>query len=68
MNGRHDRRLAKLELDLRPAATLFYVWRDRPRETARQAIARRFPAGVPADARLVICSWQAAGERENPIA
>ena len=73
MNASHDRRLtrleqAKQEREGRPAARIFYVWRNRPAETAEAAIARTFPDGLPTDARLVICSWQVAGERENPIA
>jgi hypothetical protein len=39
-----------------------YVWRNAPAETTEEAIARTFPGGLPADARLVICSWQVAGE------
>ncbi len=63
MNGNRDRRLAKLEQDRQPAAKILYVWRDGPTESAEEAIARRFPAGVPAGARLVICSWQFDDER-----
>jgi hypothetical protein len=68
MNGGHDKRVAKLEQERRPAARVFFVWLDGPRQTTQQAIARRFPAGVPAHTRLVICSWRVAGQRENPIA
>jgi hypothetical protein len=72
MNASHDRRIArleqaKLEREGRPAANVFYVWRNAPMESAEEAIARRFPAGVPADARLVVCSWQIPGSLENPI-
>jgi hypothetical protein len=63
MNSNRDRRLAKLEQHRRPAARILYVWRNAPMESAEEAIARRFPAGVPAGAHLVICSWQVAGER-----
>ena len=63
MNAGHDKRLAKLEQERRPSAKTLIVWRDRPGETTQQAIARSFPHGVPADARLVICSWQFDGER-----
>jgi hypothetical protein len=63
MNVSRDRRLAKLEQakleqDQRPAARILYVWRDGPTESAKKAIARGFPNGVPPGARLVICSWQ----------
>jgi hypothetical protein len=68
MNGSHDKRLAKLEQERRLAARVLHIWRDRPTETTKEAIARSFPGGVPADARLVICSWQIAGEREHQIA
>ena len=72
MNASHDRRLskleqAKLEGKRRPAARILYVWRNGPAETTKEAIARNFPGGSPADARLVICSWQVAGSLENPI-
>ncbi len=70
MNASHDRRLAKLEQarlepESRRAARVFYVWRNAPAETTEEAIARNFPGGLPANARLMICSWQVAGEREN---
>jgi hypothetical protein len=66
-NASHDRRLArleqaKLERERRPSTNVFYVWRNAPAETAEAAIARTFPRGLPADAQLVICSWQVAGE------
>ena len=72
MNASHDRRLtkleqAKLEQERRPAARVLYAWRNGPAETAEAASARTFPGGLPRDARLVVCSWQIAGERENPI-
>jgi hypothetical protein len=72
MNASHDRRLArleqaKLEPAQRPSARVFYVWRNAPTETTEAAIARTFPHGLPADARLVVCSWQVAGSLENPI-
>ena len=62
VNASHDRRLTKLEQERRPAANVLYVWRNAPAETTEEAIARHFPGGLPADARLVICSWQVAGE------
>jgi hypothetical protein len=68
MNGGHDKRVAKLEQERRPAARVLYVWCNAPTETTDEAIARSFPAGVPADTRLVIFSWQVAGEGESPIA
>jgi hypothetical protein len=72
MNASHNRRLArleqaKLEQERRPAANVLYVWRNAPTGTTEAAIARTFPHGLPADARLVICSWQVAGSLENPI-
>jgi hypothetical protein len=72
MNASRDRRIArleraKLEREGRPAANVFYVWRNAPTESAEEAIARRFPDGLPKDAQLVICSWQVAGSPENPI-
>ena len=68
MSGSQDKRIAKLEQERRPAARVLYVWRDRPGETTEQAIARSYPGGVPADARLIVFSWQFAGEGESPIA
>jgi hypothetical protein len=68
MSGSKEKRVAELEQDRRPAPIVLYVWRDRPGETTEQAIARRFPDGVPAGARLVICSWRFAGEGEKPVA
>ena len=65
MNASHDRRIARLEQKRRPAANVFYVWRNAPMESAEEAIARTFPHGLPADARLVVCSWQVAGSLEN---
>jgi hypothetical protein len=62
MNGGRDKRLAKLERHRRPPARTFYVWRNAPTESAKEAIARRFPEGIPPGARLVICSWQVANE------
>jgi hypothetical protein len=72
MNASRDRRLARLEQakreqarleqDRRPAAAILYVWRDAGIESAKKAIARRCPQGVPPGARLVICSWQAEDE------
>jgi hypothetical protein len=66
MNTSRDRRLARLEQaqlaqEPRPTDKIIYVWRDAPRESAEQAIARRCPNGVPPGACLVICSWQAEG-------
>ena len=58
MNASHDRRLTRLEQERRPATKVFYVWRNAPAESTKAAIARTFPRGLPADVRLVICSWQ----------
>jgi hypothetical protein len=65
MNAIHDRRLTKLEQKRRPAVRVLYVWRNGPAETTKEAIARHFPGGLPADARLVICSWQVAGKSKQ---
>ena len=69
MNPSRDRRLAKLERanleqEPRPRARTIYLWRDAPRESAEQAVARRCPNGAPAGARLVICSWQSSCLRQ----
>jgi hypothetical protein len=56
-SGRQEKRIAKLEQERRPAAKVLCVWRDRPGETTAQAIARSFPDGVPAGARLAVCSF-----------
>jgi hypothetical protein len=50
------KRLAKLELNRRPAAEVLIVWWDREKETQAQAIARRFPDGAPPGVRLIIIS------------
>ena len=71
MNTSRDRRLARLELaqertqqaqEPGPKGRIIYVWRDAPRESTEQAIARRCPEGVPSGACLVICSWQTEAE------
>ena len=72
VNASYDKRLAKLEQarleqERRPASRVLYVWRNSPKATTKAAIARTFPDGLPRNARLVVCSWQVAGERENPI-
>jgi hypothetical protein len=64
MKGRHNERISKLEQERRPPPRVLYAWRDRPGETIAQAIARSFPDGVPAGARLVVCSWRFEGEDE----
>jgi len=68
MNGSRDKRLATLEqarAEHEQRSRTFCVWRDAPMETAKAAIARHFPKGVPAGARLVVCSWQVGGERHG---
>jgi hypothetical protein len=67
MNTSRDRRLTRLELAQAAQAPrrrdkIIYAWRNGPGESVAQAIARRCPEGVPAGARLVICSWEAEGE------
>jgi hypothetical protein len=66
MNTNRDRRIARLEQDRRPKGKIIYAWRDAPLESAKQAIARRCPKGVPSGARLVICSWRADGKPLQP--
>ena len=66
MNASHGRRLAKLERERRPEAEVFYVWRRSPPDTSAQAIARRFPDGVPACAQVVVVSWQVGDEHKKP--
>ena len=78
MNGGRDKRLAKLEEaraehgraeharaehEGRPRARI-YVWRNASMESTKAAIARRFPAGVRAGARIVICT--SSRRRRNP--
>ena len=66
MSDGRDRRLAKLERCRRPSVKTLYVWRDAGKETGEEAIARCFPKGVPAGARLVICSGQFDDKRIPP--
>jgi hypothetical protein len=57
MSGGRDRRLARLEQarleqaeleqDRRPPTRIFHLWRDGPRDSARDAIARSFPNPCP---------------------
>ena len=64
MSGNKDKRLAKLERK-RPPARLVIVWRDRATGwTPEEAIARRFPDGVPPGAEIILFSWMLPGETE----
>ena len=60
--GLLDRRLAKLEQDLRPATRIPYAWADGPTESAEKAVARSFPKGVPPGTRLSRHSPVLAGQ------
>lgn len=51
-----------MERDRRSAGKTFIVWLYAGTETREQAIARRFPAGVPAGARLIVVSWMSGDE------
>jgi hypothetical protein len=62
MKAGHERRLAKLEQERRPAAEVLVIWWNAPQETREEAIARSFPDGVPADAEVVTVKWLLAGE------
>ena len=54
---------ARAEHEGRPRARI-YVWRNASMESTKAAIARRFPAGVRAGARIVICT--SSRRRRNP--
>lgn len=56
-NGR-DKRISRLEQKRRPRPKVIVAWRNAPGESDEQAIARRCPKGVPANACLIVCSWQ----------
>ncbi len=61
MNGGLDKRLAKLERERQSAGETFYVWINTlAKETRAEAIARRFPDGVPPGAKLVVLRWLTA--------
>lgn len=57
MTGTLLRRLARLEGDA-PAGAVFHVWG----EAGADAVARRFPEGVPPGATIIVYQW-AVGER-----
>ena len=58
MSSARDKRISRLEQKRRPRTKVIVAWRNTPEESDEQAIARRCPNGVPANASLVICSWQ----------
>ena len=58
MTTDRDKRISKLESKRSSRAKVIIAWRDAAKESADEAIARRFPKGVPANANLVVCSWQ----------
>jgi hypothetical protein len=63
MGGNLGRRLIRLEQEATPAMRVAYVWWKGPEEeTEEQAIAQRFPDGVPADVRVVLLRWLTPGE------
>jgi len=62
MSSGRDKRISRLEQKRRPRAKVIVAWHDAPRESEEQAIARRCPKGVPANASLVICSWEIPGQ------
>jgi hypothetical protein len=67
MSGNRDKRLAKLERKRRPAGETFIVWRDRAKGwTEEEAIARRFPEGVPRGAQIVLFSWLTEDDPKVP--
>ena len=67
MSGNRDKRLGKLERKRRPAGETFIVWRDRARgETQEQAIARRFPDGVPPGAQIIHIGWLTDDDPKDP--
>jgi hypothetical protein len=47
MGGHLERRLSRLEQEMTPAMRVAYVWWTPEEETQEQAIAQRFPDGVP---------------------
>jgi hypothetical protein len=66
MSDGRDRRLARLERCRRPSVETLYFWRDAGKETGEEAIARCFPKGVPAGAKIVICRWRVPREKVPP--
>jgi hypothetical protein len=65
MNGARQKRIAKLLRKRRPAERTVLLWYDAERETREQAIARRFPKGVPPRMRLLILRWLTESESES---
>ena len=59
MSRENWRRIAKLE-ERTTATARAYVWRAFG-QTVDEAIAARFPYGVPVDYRLVVLQWQDGG-------
>lgn len=56
-----EKRLAKLERRRSPEPEVVIVWCDRT-DTPEQAIARRFPKGVPPGTRPLTVRWLRPGE------
>jgi hypothetical protein len=65
MSGTRHNRLAELRRKRRPQERTVVLWYDAEQETAEQAIARRFPKGVPPRVRLLILRWLTEGESES---
>ena len=67
MSGSREKRLAKLERKRQPKESTVLVWYDAEEETSEQAIAQRFPEGVPPGTRLIVLRWLTAedGEAES---
>ena len=65
MNGTRHKRVAELRRRRRPAERTVVLWYDAEQETREQAIARRFPKGVPPRARLLILRWLTENESES---
>ena len=53
-----DKRITRLERKPGRKPKIVFVWRDVLRESEEQAIARRYPKGVPAGTEILICRWQ----------
>jgi hypothetical protein len=60
MGGDLGRRIAKLEQETMATARV-YVWRDLG-QTVDEALALRFPGGVPAGLEVTIYSWMDSEE------
>ena len=61
MTSSRDKRLAKLEKHRSPEPKPVMVWCGR-NDTPEQAIARRFPDGVPPGTRIIRFRWLRRGE------